>query len=181
MKEDRRLRGVRAGRQGDRDLHGLYVSLEDDLMRLFGSERIMKLMDRMGIEEGEVIQHSMIALHPYLLNVMRPRSKKTFGISKRLIEYDDVMNSQREVVYKNDVMRFSVNAEYRYHQYGFTIPVEVLVNTHIDTRDYQAFTTDLIRVLSIECPVSEQFKNDKAVTTDKISRKYNAITSTNRC
>src|SRR4029079_2433879 len=93
---DRQLRG-RAGRQGDPGSSQFYVSLEDDLMRLFGSERIAKLMDRMGIEEGEVIQHSMITAS--IERAQRKVEKNNFGIRKRLIEYDDVMNSQREVIY----------------------------------------------------------------------------------
>lgn len=76
-------------------------------MRLFGSERIMKLMDRMGIEEGEVIQHSMITSS--IERAQRKVEENNFGIRKRLIEYDDVMNSQREVVYANAVMLFSEN------------------------------------------------------------------------
>jgi len=93
---DRQLRG-RSGRQGDPGSSQFYVSLEDDLMRLFGSERIAKLMDRMGIEEGEVIQHSMITSS--IERAQRKVEENNFGIRKRLIEYDDVMNAQREVVY----------------------------------------------------------------------------------
>lgn len=94
---DRQLRG-RAGRQGDVGSSQFFVSLEDSLMRLFGSDRIAKLMDRMGLEEGEVIQHSMITK-----SIERAQTKveeNNFGTRKRLLEYDDVMNSQREVVYK---------------------------------------------------------------------------------
>ena len=93
---DRQLRG-RSGHQGDPGSSQFYVSLEDDLMRLFGSERIMKLMDRMGIEEGEVIQHSMITSS--IERAQRKVEENNFGIRKRLIEYDDVMNAQREVIY----------------------------------------------------------------------------------
>ncbi|WP_194775076.1 preprotein translocase subunit SecA [Pararhodonellum marinum] len=94
---DRQLRG-RAGRQGDVGSSQFFVSLEDNLMRLFGSERIAKLMDRMGLEEGEVIQHSMITKS--IERAQRKVEENNFGIRKRLLEYDDVMNSQREVVYK---------------------------------------------------------------------------------
>jgi preprotein translocase subunit SecA len=93
---DRQLRG-RAGRQGDPGSSQFYVSLEDNLMRLFGSEKVAKVMDRMGLEEGEVIQHSMMTKY-------RTRTEKSrgnnFGVRKRLLEYDDVMNAQREVIYK---------------------------------------------------------------------------------
>ena len=94
---DRQLRG-RAGRQGDPGTSQFFVSLEDNLMRLFGSDRIAKLMDRMGMEEGEVIQHSMITNS--IERAQKKVEENNFGTRKRLLEYDDVMNAQREVVYK---------------------------------------------------------------------------------
>jgi preprotein translocase subunit SecA len=94
---DRQLRG-RSGRQGDVGSSQFFVSLEDNLMRMFGSDRIAKLMDRMGLEEGEVIQHSMITKS--IERAQRKVEENNFGVRKRLLEYDDVMNSQREVVYK---------------------------------------------------------------------------------
>lgn len=164
---DRQLRG-RAGRQGDPGSSQFYVSLEDDLMRLFGSERIMKLMDRMGIEEGEVIQHSMITSS--IERAQRKVEENNFGIRKRLIEYDDVMNSQREVVYtkrRHAIFGERLSIDISNMVYD---TCEALVNQHIEARDFQALQLDLIRVLSIECPVTEQqFMNEKAeVTTEKI-------------
>ena len=94
---DRQLRG-RSGRQGDPGSSQFYVSLEDDLMRLFGSERISRIMDRLGIKEGEVIQHSMITKS--ITNAQRKVEENNFAMRKRLLEYDDVMNSQREVIYR---------------------------------------------------------------------------------
>lgn len=94
---DRQLRG-RAGRQGDPGSSQFFVSLEDNLMRLFGSDRIARLMDRMGLEEGEVIQHSMISSS--IERAQKKVEENNFGTRKRLLEYDDVMNAQREVVYK---------------------------------------------------------------------------------
>jgi preprotein translocase subunit SecA len=94
---DRQLRG-RAGRQGDPGSSQFFVSLEDNLMRLFGSDRIARLMDRLGLEEGEVIQHSMITKS--IERAQKKVEENNFGIRKRLLEYDDVMNSQREVIYK---------------------------------------------------------------------------------
>jgi preprotein translocase subunit SecA len=94
---DRQLRG-RAGRQGDPGTSQFFVSLEDNLMRLFGSDRIARLMDRMGLEEGEVIQHSMITKS--IERAQRKVEENNFGIRKRLLEYDDVMNYQREAIYK---------------------------------------------------------------------------------
>src|SRR5690606_36003952 len=92
---DRQLRG-RSGRQGDPGSSQFFVSLEDNLMRLFGSDRIAKLMDRMGLKEGEVIQHSMITKS--IERAQKKVEENNFGIRKRLLEYDDVMNSQREVI-----------------------------------------------------------------------------------
>ncbi|MEO1652848.1 MAG: preprotein translocase subunit SecA, partial [Bacteroidota bacterium] len=94
---DRQLRG-RAGRQGDPGSSQFFVSLEDNLMRLFGSDRMARIMDRMGIEEGEVIQHSMITKS--IERAQKKVEENNFGVRKRLLEYDDVMNSQREIIYK---------------------------------------------------------------------------------
>ena len=94
---DRQLRG-RAGRQGDPGSSQFFVSLEDHLMRLFGSERIAKLMDRMGLKEGEVIQHSMITKS--IERAQKKVEENNFGIRKRLLEYDDVMNAQRKAIYQ---------------------------------------------------------------------------------
>ena len=94
---DRQLRG-RAGRQGDPGTSQFFVSLEDDLMRLFSSDRIVGIMDRLGLKEGEVIQHSMISKS--IERAQKKVEENNFGIRKRLLEYDDVMNSQREVIYK---------------------------------------------------------------------------------
>jgi preprotein translocase subunit SecA len=94
---DRQLRG-RAGRQGDVGSSQFFVSLEDSLMRLFGSERIARIMDKMGLEEGEVIQHSMITRS--IERAQKKVEQSNFAIRKRLLEYDNVMNAQREVIYK---------------------------------------------------------------------------------
>src|SRR5574344_840991 len=93
---DRQLRG-RAGRQGDPGSSTFYVSLEDDLMRLFGADRIARIVDRMGMKEGEVLQHSMLSSS--IERAQRKVEENNFGIRKRLLEYDDVMNSQRTVIY----------------------------------------------------------------------------------
>ncbi len=94
---DRQLRG-RAGRQGDVGSSQFYVALDDNLMRIFGSDRIAKMMDRMGLKEGEVIQHSMITKS--IERAQKKVEENNFGIRKRLLEYDDIMNAQREFVYK---------------------------------------------------------------------------------
>lgn len=164
---DRQLRG-RSGRQGDPGSSQFYVSLEDDLMRLFGSERIVRLMDRMGLEEGEVIQHSMITNS--IERAQRKVEENNFGIRKRLIEYDDVMNSQREVIYtkrRHAIFGERLSLDIRNMMYD---TCESIVNQHQESRDYAAFQLDLIRLLSIESPVSEkEFLNDKVdVLTPKI-------------
>src|SRR6185312_9052944 len=98
---DRQLRG-RAGRQGDPGSSKFFVSLEDDLMRMFGSERIAALMDRMGYKEGEVIQHKMISSS--IERAQKKVEENNFGIRKRLLEYDDVMNKQRTVIYGKRIL-----------------------------------------------------------------------------
>jgi preprotein translocase subunit SecA len=150
---DRQLRG-RSGRQGDPGSSQFFVSLEDDLMRLFGSERIAKLMDRMGIEEGEVIQHSMITAS--IERAQRKVEENNFGIRKRLIEYDDVMNAQREVIYtkrRHAIFGERLSIDISNMMYDVC---ESIVNEHLETRDFEAFKLDLLRLLSIESPVDEQ-------------------------
>ena len=150
---DRQLRG-RAGRQGDPGSSQFYVSLEDNLMRLFGSERITGIMDKLGLEEGEVIQHSMISKS--IERAQKKVEENNFGIRKRLLEYDDVMNSQREVVYKKrkhalfgerlevDVLNMMYDS------------VEELVNEYHGANMYEDFNLELMRLLSLESPVSEE-------------------------
>ncbi len=150
---DRQLRG-RSGRQGDPGSSQFFVSLEDDLMRLFGSDRITGIMDKIGLKDGEMIQHSMITKS--IERAQKKVEENNFGIRKRLLEYDDVMNSQREVVYKKR----------RHALFGERLEVDIL-NTMYDVTDnlaneYQAngdfenFNLDLIRIMSMESPVSEQ-------------------------
>ena len=157
---DRQLRG-RAGRQGDPGSSQFYVSLEDNLMRLFGSERIAKMMDRMGLKEGEVIQHGMISKS--IERAQKKVEENNFGVRKRLLEYDDVMNAQREVVYKR-----------RYHAlYGERLRVdlanmifdtsEIITQTNKDTNDYKNFEFELIRYFSMSSPISETEFNNLSV------------------
>ncbi|WP_452228113.1 preprotein translocase subunit SecA [Lacinutrix sp. MEBiC02404] len=149
---DRQLRG-RAGRQGDVGSSQFYVSLEDNLMRLFGSERIAKMMDRMGLEEGEVIQHSMISKS--IERAQKKVEENNFGVRKRLLEYDDVMNSQREVVYKR-----------RYHAlFGERLRVDIanmvydtaenITETNKGASDFKNFEFELIRYFSMASPITE--------------------------
>jgi preprotein translocase subunit SecA len=149
---DRQLRG-RAGRQGDPGSSQFFASLEDDLMRLFGSERIAKLMDRMGIEEGEVIQHSMITKS--IERAQKKVEENNFGTRKRLIEYDDVMNSQREVIYKK--RRHALFGERLAIDIANSIydTCETVVNEYHDVKDFDNFNIEVLRVLAIEPPLNE--------------------------
>ena len=149
---DRQLRG-RAGRQGDPGSSQFFVSLEDDLMRLFGTERITKIMDRMGLKEGEVIQHSMISKS--IERAQKKVEENNFGIRKRLLEYDDVMNSQREVIYKrrrNALYGERVEVDIMNNMYD---SIEELVNAY-QGEDYDNFKLDLMRLGSVTCPLSEE-------------------------
>jgi len=163
---DRQLRG-RAGRQGDPGSSQFFVSLEDSLMRLFGSERIAGLMDRMGLKEGEVIQHSMITKS--IERAQKKIEENHFGTRKRLLEYDDVMNAQREVIYKKR----------RHALYGERLALDLqnmlydlnenMVVAHQEERDYEGFKFDLMRSFAVECPVNEsEFMGQKA---DQLSEK----------
>jgi preprotein translocase subunit SecA len=149
---DRQLRG-RSGRQGDVGSSQFFVSLDDKLMRLFGSERIAKLMDRMGLEEGEVIQHSMISKS--IERAQKKVEENNFGVRKRLLEYDDVMNSQREVVYRRrknalDGERLAVDITNMCYD-----TCQLLVDIHVEMKDFKAFKFDVLRYFSMECPFDE--------------------------
>ncbi len=150
---DRQLRG-RSGRQGDPGSSQFYVSLEDNLMRLFGSERIAKMMDRMGLKEGEVIQHSMISKS--IERAQKKVEENQFGIRKRLLEYDDVMNAQREVVYKR--RRHALEGERLRVDLANMIfdTSEGIAQTNKDANDYKNFEFELIRYFSLPSPVSEE-------------------------
>jgi len=171
---DRQLRG-RSGRQGDPGTSQFFVSLEDDLMRMFGSDRIAKLMDRMGLEDGEVIQHSMISKS--IERAQKKVEENNFGIRKRLLEYDDVMNSQREVVYK----------QRRHALYGERLGVDIvnmmydvcdsLVSNHHGISTFEDFKLDVIRILSTESPVNEN-EFIKLNPNDIVDKLYGAVLKT---
>ncbi|MBR3783949.1 MAG: preprotein translocase subunit SecA [Bacteroidales bacterium] len=147
---DRQLRG-RAGRQGDPGSSLFFVSLEDDLMRLFGSERIAQVMDRMGLQEGEVIQHSMITKQ--IERAQKKVEENNFGMRKRLLEYDDVMNNQRTVIYNKR----------RNALYGDRLSIDIS-NMFFDTcellytegSDWEDFKLEVIKVFAHEVPMSEK-------------------------
>ena len=150
---DRQLRG-RSGRQGDPGSSQFYVSLEDNLMRLFGSDRVAKMMDRMGLKEGEVIQHSMMTKS--IERAQKKVEENNFGIRKRLLEYDDVMNAQREVVYKR--RRHALEGDRLQLDIANMIydTCEVISETNKMANDYKNFEFELIKYFSITAPVSEE-------------------------
>jgi preprotein translocase subunit SecA len=150
---DRQLRG-RAGRQGDPGSSQFYVSLEDNLMRLFGSERIAKMMDRMGLKEGEVIQHSMISKS--IERAQKKVEENNFGVRKRLLEYDDVMNAQREVVYKR--RRHALHGERLRVDLANMIfdTSEGIAESNKMTGDFKNFEFELIRYFSMGAPITEE-------------------------
>ncbi len=154
---DRQLRG-RSGRQGDPGSSQFFVSLEDNLMRMFMSERVTKIMDRLGLQEGEVIQHSMVTKS--IERAQKKVEENNFAIRKRLLEYDDVMNSQREVIYKRR----------RNALYGERLQLDIL-NMLYDTcedivinakesEDYDSFKLNCLGILSLDFPVDlDTFKS----------------------
>jgi preprotein translocase subunit SecA len=149
---DRQLRG-RSGRQGDPGSSQFYASLEDDLMRLFGSDRVAKMMDRMGHKDGEVIQHKMISK-----SIERAQTKveeNNFGIRKRLLEYDDVMNAQREVIYKRRRNALKGDRIRTDIANMFFELVEVNVDSTHPVKDYDGFRFSMISNFGMEAPVSE--------------------------
>ncbi|MDB5136780.1 MAG: secA [Mucilaginibacter sp.] len=149
---DRQLRG-RAGRQGDPGSTQFFVSLEDNLMRLFGSERISNLMVRMGIEEGEVIQHSMITKS--IERAQKKVEENNFGIRKRLLEYDDVMNSQRTVIYaKRKNALFGERLEVDINNTIFDVVADV-VTQYKEENNYEGFQLELIRIFSVDTETAE--------------------------
>src|SRR5690606_25320652 len=149
---DRQLRG-RAGRQGDPGSSQFYVSLEDNLMRLFGSERIAKMMDRMGLKEGEVIQHSMISKS--IERAQKKVEENNFGVRKRLLEYDDVMNAQREVVYKR--RKHALHGErLRVDLANMIFDIsEGISESNKIANDFKNFEFELIRYFSMGSPITE--------------------------
>ncbi|MBM3415527.1 MAG: preprotein translocase subunit SecA [Bacteroidetes bacterium] len=164
---DRQLRG-RAGRQGDPGTSQFYVSLEDDLMRMFGSERIASLMDKLGYKEGDVIQHSMISNS--IQRAQRKVEENNFGIRKRLLEYDDVMNKQRKAVYdkRNHALfgeRLALDIDT-----SFSTMADGLVESFREQEDYEGFKLACIVNFGLDTKISaEEFaKGDISLLSDQL-------------
>ena len=179
---DRQLRG-RSGRQGDPGSSQFFVSLEDNLMRLFGSERISNLMVKMGIEEGEVIQHSMISNS--IERAQKKVEENNFGIRKRLLEYDDVMNSQRTVIYaKRKNALFGDRLDVDISNTIFDV-VEDVVTEYKEANNHEGFNLEMIRLFSVDFEITQDDwasisianLTDKVFTvvTDFYKRKQEAI------
>jgi len=168
---DRQLRG-RSGRQGDPGSSQFYVSLEDNLMRLFGTERIAKMMDRMGLEEGEVIQHSMITNS--IERAQKKVEENNFGIRKRLLEYDDVMNAQREVIYRrrnNSLFGERLRIDISNMIYD---TCENLVFTNKVSNDFKNFEFELIKYFSVTTDINaESFESMQE--NDIIDKVYTVV------
>jgi preprotein translocase subunit SecA len=164
---DRQLRG-RAGRQGDGGSSQFFVSLEDNLMRLFGSERVAKLMDRMGLKEGEMIQHSMITKS--IERAQKKVEENNFGTRKRLLEYDDVMNSQREVIYerrKNALKGERLQMDIMNMMYD---TCEEILNNTKSAEDFDGFKLNCISILGIDTKISQDIflKSDMNHLTNEL-------------
>jgi preprotein translocase subunit SecA len=158
---DRQLRG-RAGRQGDPGTSNFFVSLEDDLMRLFGSGRISAIVDRMGMKEGEVLQHSMLSKS--IERAQRKVEENNFGIRKRLLEYDDVMNSQREVIYtrrRNALFGERIDVDVQNMMNDFS---DSLAQQAQDGKGFEEFSFDIIRQLSIQTNIDEKTYHDASAS-----------------
>ena len=156
---DRQLRG-RSGRQGDPGSSVFYISLEDHLMRLFASDRIASLMDRMGFKEGEVLENNMLSKS--VEKAQKKVEENNFGIRKRLLEYDDVMNSQREVIYtrrRHALMGERIGMDVLNMLYDVT---EGIVTRYKDGEDYEGFVTEMFSTLAVEVELTEeQFRKER--------------------
>lgn len=166
---DRQLRG-RAGRQGDPGSSQFFVSLEDNLMRLFGSDRIARVMDRIGLKEGEMIQHSMITKS--IERAQRKVEENNFGIRKRLLEYDDVMNNQREVIYtKRHNALYGDRLAIDISDMIYDAMVSLVDNNN---NDYSSFKLTFMRATGAEPEISEkEFSADRK--KDLVNKLYNQV------
>ncbi|MDP4131574.1 MAG: preprotein translocase subunit SecA [Bacteroidota bacterium] len=164
---DRQLRG-RAGRQGDPGTTQFYSALEDDLMRMFGSERIASLMDKMGYKEGEVIQHSMVTKS--IERAQKKVEENNFGIRKRLLEYDDVMNKQRNVIYKKRSHALFGDRLALDLDNAFYVVAEGLVNSFKEGDDYEGFKLAVIVNFGVDTSIEEEEfqRGDAVALTDKL-------------
>ena len=163
---DRQLRG-RSGRQGDPGSSVFFVSLEDNLMRLFAADRISSVMDKLGFEEGEMLEHKMISRS--IENAQKKVEENHFGIRKHLLEYDDVMNKQRTVIYTK--RRHALMGE----RIGMDLANMIWERCEriIENNDYEGIRMELFRVMALECPFTEQDYNSRK-TPELVEIAFNA-------
>ena len=167
---DRQLRG-RSGRQGDPGSSQFYVSLEDDLMRMFGSERIAPLMDRMKMEEGEVIQHRMITKQ--IEKAQKKVEENHFGVRKHLLDYDDVMNTQRSVIYsKRHHALFGERLSIDINNMMYDLGANIVSNAR-ETKDYEELQMNLLSTMGIDVPFDEE-EFDKARFEDLAQKVFDS-------
>ena len=164
---DRQLRG-RSGRQGDAGSTQFFVSLEDNLMRLFGSERIAGLMDRMGHKDGEVIQHSMVSKS--IERAQKKVEENNFGMRKRLLEYDDVMNSQREGIYRRRRNALSgERLQVDIANMAYDLAENISSNSKL-SRNFSSFQLEVLDLFGISSPVmSEEFEKKPEQELSKLT------------
>ena len=171
---DRQLRG-RAGRQGDPGSSVFYVSFEDQLMRLFATDRVMKMLDTLGLKEGEMIESSMVT--KAIENAQKRVEENNFGVRKRLLEYDDVMNKQRTYIYNrrhHALLGERIGIDIANMTYDL---IENLVLNYDQPTDYEELALEMMRVLTVELPFSEkEFQNMSK--EEKVERLYAAANET---
>ena len=171
---DRQLRG-RAGRQGDPGSSVFYVSFEDQLMRLFATDRVMKMLDTLGLKEGEMIESSMVT--KAIENAQKRVEENNFGIRKRLLEYDDVMNKQRTYIYNrrhHALLGERIGIDIANMTYDL---IENLVLTYDQPTDYEELALEMMRVLTVELPFTEKEFNNLS-KEEKVDRLYAAANET---
>ncbi len=164
---DRQLRG-RAGRQGDPGSSVFFVSLEDNLMRLFAADRISSVMDKLGFEEGEMLEHKMISKS--IENAQKKVEENHFGVRKHLLEYDDVMNKQRTVIYTK--RRHALMGE----RIGMDLANMIWERCEriLELGDYEGIRMELFRVMALECPFTEQEYNESKSSDELVACTFDA-------
>ena len=171
---DRQLRG-RAGRQGDPGSSVFYVSFEDQLMRLFATDRVMKMLDTLGLKEGEMIESSMVT--KAIENAQKRVEENNFGVRKRLLEYDDVMNKQRTYIYNrrhHALLGERIGIDIANMTYDL---IENLVANYDQPGDYEELALEMMRVLTVELPFTEKEFNNMS-KEEKVERLYAAANDT---
>ena len=171
---DRQLRG-RAGRQGDPGSSVFFVSFEDTVMRLFAADRVVKMLDRLGLKEDEMIEHRLVSKS--IENAQRRVEENNYGIRKRLLEYDDVMNAQRNVIYTkrhHALMGERIGIDIMNMFYD---TIESLVEAYNGSNDYEPLSMEMFKIFAVEMPFDEaQFRSMRK--SEIIDRLYDTVVAT---